>query len=168
MTLTNQVKTRLNELAQLALEILDSSNDKSLPFAVQTICSVMTNAGIVAAHDIDYYNVENSFIHLALKGRPSLPITMAVIFSGIAWRCGIAAAPINYVRSTYSSGISHGLSPAMFLWQFHLPRLLRPQIPFSWMFSTRGRYCPTKNYIIPWTASAPSEQPKHGLHRLSR
>jgi len=93
---------RLNELAQCALEILDSSKDESQSFAVKTICGVMTTAEIVAAHDTDYYNVENSFIHLALEGRPSLPITMAVIFSAVARRCGIAAAPINYVRPAYS------------------------------------------------------------------
>ena len=76
---------------------MNSRSDLFLPACVSIICDVMRQEGIVAVRDQDYYAVENSFIHLALQGRGSLPITMAIIFAGIARRCGIAAAPINYV-----------------------------------------------------------------------
>jgi F-box protein 21 len=56
----------------------------------------MRENGIIAARDIDYYAIENSFIHLALQGRGSLPITLAIIFTGVARRCDLQAAPINY------------------------------------------------------------------------
>ena len=83
----------------------------------------MTSAGIVAANDIDYYNVENSFIHLALEGRPSLPITMAVIFSGIANRYGISAAPINYVHSAYSYAVLTQVASACICCGFKFPNI---------------------------------------------
>jgi regulator of sirC expression with transglutaminase-like and TPR domain len=92
-----QIRTRLDELAEASQDVMRSKIDTSLPAWVSAICEVMRQYGIVAAHDRDYYAVENSFIHLALQGRGSLPITMAIIFSGIARRCGIAAAPVNYV-----------------------------------------------------------------------
>jgi Transglutaminase-like superfamily len=86
-------------------------SDKSLPARVSVICDVMKQEGIVAARDSDYYAVGNSFIHLALEGRGSLPITMAIIFVGIARRCGIAAAPVNHVISTSGHDINICVQP---------------------------------------------------------
>lgn len=57
----------------------------------------MFSANIVPAQDVNYYAIQNSFIHFALQGFGSLPITLGIIFTAIASRCGMSASPINYV-----------------------------------------------------------------------
>lgn len=89
----------MERLANVARERIQSLLDQSAKARAQVICQVMKENGIIAARDVDYYAIENSFIHLSLQGRGSLPITLAVIFTGVALRCELHTAPINYVHS---------------------------------------------------------------------
>lgn len=93
-----EIRQRLDRLANSARESILSSSDQSSRACALAICKVMRANGIIAARDIDYYAIENSFIHLCLQGRGGLPITLAIIFTAIANRCKLPAAPVNYVR----------------------------------------------------------------------
>jgi hypothetical protein len=114
----------------------------------------MKQEGIVAARDSDYYAVENSFIHLALQGRESLPITMAIIFVGIARRCGIAAAPVNYVNLRHWIVLTSVYSLVMSLWLF------RPLLSFEVetysmsMYSMEGLSIETQISLVPMGISS--------------
>lgn len=96
-----EVKQRLDRLANSAKETISSLPDQSPRDCALAICKVMRDDGIIAARDIDYYATENSFIHLSLQGRGGLPITLAIIFTAIAGRCELPAAPINYARKLW-------------------------------------------------------------------
>jgi len=96
-----EVKQRLDRLANSAKETISSLPDQSPRTRALAICKVMKDDGIIAARDIDYYATENSFIHFSLQRRGGLPITLAIIFTAIAGRCELPAAPINYVRKLW-------------------------------------------------------------------
>lgn len=93
-----EIRQRLDRLASSAKATISSLSDLSPRARALAICKAMRDDGIVAARDIDYYAIANSFIHLSLEGRGGLPITLAIIFTAIASRCELSAAPINYVR----------------------------------------------------------------------
>jgi Transglutaminase-like superfamily len=85
----------------------------------------MFSANIVPVQDVNYYAIQNSFIHFALQGLGSLPITLGIIFTAIATRCGISASPINYVTLPT-------------LWTKQVNRLARSRIRRCYIWDVRG------------------------------
>src|SRR5947207_13812670 len=126
-----KVTNRINELALSVEAECHSMSDASFPARVHKICNVMRDAGIVAAHELNYYAVENSFIHFALQGRGGLPI-----FTGSATRCGITAAPVNCVSPKLQTSI-HYYSRVMYSWQSHLLKISIKCTLSLWMCLTR-------------------------------
>jgi hypothetical protein len=75
---------RLDALCLAALKELHKNPDNSVHSRVNTISQVRQSQHIRKTSSADYYDVENSFIHLALEGHGSLPITLDIIFVACA------------------------------------------------------------------------------------
>ncbi|OLL24686.1 F-box only protein 21 [Neolecta irregularis DAH-3] len=97
-----EISSKLDTLTKnFKEEYLDEFEASSLDQKCGIIGAFMNQRGISGATGADYYRIENSFIHFALNRVPTLPITLAAIFCGIARRLEIHAAPVDFPGHVY-------------------------------------------------------------------
>lgn len=82
-------------LAELARRAADRMAQNPGPDAAG-LCRFLTNEEGFRGNTVDYYDPDNSYLHRVLDVRAGIPISLALIYLGVAEQLGMAAAGVSF------------------------------------------------------------------------
>jgi regulator of sirC expression with transglutaminase-like and TPR domain len=89
--------SRLHRIGEELRRTYPSFDSGSVSDKCRCLLETMTDEQFLAADQGDsYYDIDNSFLHAAFHGKPTIPLTLVSIFCALADECGLCARPIGF------------------------------------------------------------------------